>query len=227
MIQIDDAGSGSLIGGTLIGIVRVETLEYVCRAIPVKYFKTPYFEQKKYGDSCIEIIAEALRELGVPKSEPIEICQGYIFDKAREYLREENYNFISTRIAEPLQSMIEESFMDYVIGLGVPLDYLQFTRYPFHFHRLLKWVFADFKNREKLCKTAWKSWHKYKDIETLHYYDHLMGGNYRCLKCGSEINTPDRIKVIKFTSNREYFIYLHARCHSSQQQLNMVSSSYD
>jgi hypothetical protein len=216
MIQIDDAGSGSLIGGTLIGIIRVETLEFFYKVIPVKYFKTPHFEQKKYNDICVEIIKEGFAELMVSNSEPIEICQGYIFDKARNFLNSAGYNFASTKIEEPLQSRIEETFMDYVIGLGVPLDYLQFTRYPFHFHRLLKWVLADFKGREKLCKTAWKSWNKYRDIETHQYYDYLMGGNYRCLKCGNTINTPDKIKVIKFSTNRDYFVYLHSSCHSSQ-----------
>lgn len=216
MIQIDDAGSGSLIGGTLIGIIRTETKDFYYDIIPVKYFTSPYFEEKKYADYCIKIIKEGLSHLEVKKDEPVEICQGYIFDKARAALARENFRIISTKIEEPLQSIIEETFMDYIIGLGVPLDYLQFTKYPFHFHRLLKWVLAEPKQREKLCKTAWKSWKKYSCLETINYTDYLLGGNYRCLKCGNTIQVPDKIRVIKFTTNRDYFIYLHYNCHSSQ-----------
>lgn len=216
MIQIDDAGSGSLIGGTVIGMIRTETGDFYYDVIPVKYFTSPFFEEKKYADYCIKIIMDGLKNLQVNREEEIEICQGYMFDKARSVLEKEQYKIISTKIDEPLQSIIEETFMDYIIGLGVPLDYLQFTKYPFHFHRLLKWVLADLKQREKLCKTAWKSWKKYSCLETKSYTDYLMGGNYRCLKCGNTIQVPDKIKVIKFTTNRDYFVYLHTNCHSFQ-----------
>lgn len=216
MIQIDDAGSGSLVGGTMIGVMRVETKDFYSDVIPIKYFTSPNFEEKKYTDFCINIIDDSFKALGVEKNELIQICQGYIFDKVRKYLTDNGYSVISTKISEPLQSVIEENFMDYVIGLGIPLDYLQYTKYPFHFHRLLKWVFADIKTREKLCKTGWKSWKKYKDIKISHYSDSLLGGNYRCLKCGNIIETPCKIKIIKFTTNHDYFIYVHDNCHSSQ-----------
>lgn len=216
MIQIDDAGSGSLVGGTIIGVLRVETGDFYYDDIPVKYFTSPHFESKKYADYCTIIIQDAIKNLKIDKDEPIEMCQGYIFDNARIFLNENNYNITSTKILDPLQSIIENTFIDYVIGLGIPLDYLDYTKYPFHFHRLLKWVFADLKNREKLCKTAWKSWKKYNNIEKEHYTDYLLKGNYRCLKCGNVLELPSKIKVIKFTTNKDYFIYLHSNCRSSQ-----------
>lgn len=216
MIQIDDAGSGSLIGGTIIGILRVETMDFYYDVIPVKFFTTPYFEEKQYADFCISIIEDSINNLNIVKDETIEICQGYIFDRARTYFKQKGYNIISTKIVEPLQSLIEETFMDYVIGLGIPLDYLQYTKYPFHFHRLLKWVLADYPARKSLCKTGWKSWKKYNNIKTEQYTDYLLTGSYRCLKCGDIIRTPSKIGVIKFISNKEYFIYVHDSCCSSQ-----------
>lgn len=218
MIQIDDAGSGSLVGGTLIGTIRVETMDYHHDVIPIKYFKTPYFEEKKYADFCVNIVSKALRNLNADKNEPIQICQGYMFDKARIYLLGKGYNIVSTKIEEPLQSIIEESFLDYVIGLGIPMDYLEYTKYPFHFHKMLKWVLSDIGSREKLCKTGWKSWRKYSGIPLTHYTDYLIRGTYKCLKCGESIETPCKIKVIRFTTNKDYFIYLHDTCHFSQQQ---------
>jgi hypothetical protein len=212
MIQIDDAGSGSLIGGTLIGIMRVESHEYFNDIIPVKYFTTPYFEKKEYTVYCIEIIKKAIKVLDIKKTENIQICQGYIFDKARDYLKGSGYNFESTRISLPLQDIIERSFMDYVVKIGVPNNYMQYTRYPFHFHRLLKWVFADYNKRYKLCKTGWKSWKKYSEAKVASYFDYLYSGSYSCLKCGKPIEMPCRIRVLNFTSNRNYSVYLHENC---------------
>lgn len=216
MIQIDDAGSGSLVGGTLIGMLRVEDLDYYKEIIPLNYYSVPLFKEKKYAESCVEIIKRGIKCLNVRIDEPIYICQGYMFDKARVYLHKQGYRIISTKIYEPLQSIIEEDFLDYIIGLGMPMDYLEYTKYPFHFHKLLKWVFSERDTREKLCKTGWKSWQKYKDIPLNIYYDYLVTGSYKCLKCGNNIHTPCSIGVIKFTTNKDYFIYLHESCCSFQ-----------
>lgn len=212
MIQIDDAGSGSLVGGTVIGMIRVETGDYYYEVIPIKFFKSPHFESKKYDEYSTKIIKRGLKHLNVSKEETIEICQGYMFISARKFLNDMGYNFKSVKIDEPLQSIIEETFTDYCVGLGIPLDYLDYTKYPFHFHRLLKWVFADFKSREKLCKTAWKSWKKHSNIEILSYFDYIYGGNYYCLKCGREIKVPSKIKTIKYITNKEHKIYIHTKC---------------
>ncbi|KMT21382.1 hypothetical protein [Clostridium cylindrosporum] len=214
MIQIDDAGSGSLVGGTVIGIMRVETGDYYYEVIPIKYFKSPYFEDKKYNDYSTKIIKRGLNELLVSKDEPIEICQGYMFNSARKYLQENGYNFTSGKIDQPLQNIIEETFTDYCVGLGIPLDYLDYTKYPFHFHRLIKWVFADFKSREKLCKTAWKSWKKHSSIDITSSYDYIYSGNYYCLKCGNQIKVPSKIKTIKYLTNKEHTIYVHTKCNA-------------
>jgi hypothetical protein len=110
MIQIDDAGSGSLVGGTIIGILRAEDLDYYYEAIPVNLFTSPSFEEKKYTDYTVKIIIDGINSLNVGKDERIEICQGYMFDKARIYLSQNGYNVISTKIGEPLQTIIENCF---------------------------------------------------------------------------------------------------------------------
>ncbi|NLK97583.1 MAG: hypothetical protein GX272_05800, partial [Epulopiscium sp.] len=48
MIQIDDAGSGSLIGGTIIGIYRTDTGEYIDEVIPLKYYSKSNMKKKAY-----------------------------------------------------------------------------------------------------------------------------------------------------------------------------------
>lgn len=224
MIQIDDAGSGSLIGGTMIGALRVESMDCYYDLIPLKYFKSPYFENKDYIKYSTKIVCDALAYLKPDKDEPIEICRGYIFDHARPCLTSMGYNVIPSVIKNPLQDIIEREYFNYIISVGVPEDYLKYTRYPFHFHRLLKWVLADYKNRSRLCKTGWQSWKKYSSTRTISYTDYIYSGNYCCLKCGASIDVPGRIKVIEFETNRRYFIYMHENCPAKMQEHKKIQS---
>ena len=45
MIQIDDAGSGSFVGGTCIGVYRPETTEFLFDIIPVDFNNTEKFNK--------------------------------------------------------------------------------------------------------------------------------------------------------------------------------------
>ena len=65
MIQIDDAGSGSLIGGTCIGIIRVETNEYYYEIIPVELFNMVNFKNKTYIYYTTKIIKNAFEKLHI------------------------------------------------------------------------------------------------------------------------------------------------------------------
>lgn len=212
VIQIDDAGSGSLVGGTCIGALRKETGEYYYEIIPVRLFNESNFKNKLYIYYTTYIVKNALRKLKVKKSEDIYMCRGYMFEDARKYLGENRYNFHSSKIEEPLQSLIEKTFEDYTISLGLPKEFISYTKYPFHLHRLLKWVYADYEKRIKLCKTGWKSWSRYSNMKVETYYDRLFKSNYICLKCGRKIEDNSGVKVIKFFSNRENYVYVHRRC---------------
>jgi hypothetical protein len=212
MIQIDDAGSGSLVGGTYIGALRVETKEYYYDLIPIKLYNEKYFKKKFYLEYTNSIVKKAINVLKIDKAEPIMICQGYMFDDVRRYLSNNNYDYTSTKINEPLQSVIEKSFEDYSVSLGLPRDFLKYTKFPFHFHRLLRWVYADYNERNKLCKTGWKSWQKYGHLKLDCYNDFIYKSNYYCLKCGKKIHDFSDVKVIKYISNMNNMLYLHKTC---------------
>jgi hypothetical protein len=212
MIQIDDAGSGSLIGGTCIGAVRVETKEYLYDFIPLKYYREDNFKNKRYLMKCKDIVMKLLNALNAPINEEIHICRGYMFDEARKFLMQVGYSVYATKIEDPLQNMIEMTFQDYANGLGLPLQYTVYTKYPFHFHRILRWVYADYTKRSKLCKTGWKSWKKYGNVEVKSYYDHLYKENYTCLRCGKKIHRGSRVRVLKYYSNCPNTVYLHDSC---------------
>jgi len=212
MIQIDDAGSGSLVGGTCIGALRKETGEFYFEILPVHLFNEANFKKKVYIYYTTEVVKNALKQLLVKKREKIQICQGYMFEDARKFLDQEKYSFSNSKIEEPLQPIIEKTFEDYTISLGLPRDFITYTKYPFHFHRLLKWVYADYDNRVRLCKTGWKSWQKYSNMKVEVYYDKILRSNFVCLRCGEKIPDNSGVKVIKFFSNRNNYVYIHKNC---------------
>lgn len=212
MIQIDDSGSGSFVGGTCIGVYRCETGEYYFDIIPVELYSRENIPLKIYLDYAIDIIAEAFLRFGVDKHEKIQFCRGYMFDRLQKWLDERNYNWERIHIEGRLQEIVEKNFEIYVTKLGVPQGYIKYTKYPFHFHKILRWLFADYDNRISLCKTGWKSWQKYKDISLEVYFEHLKKDNCYCLKCGEYIKPGQKIKVLKYTTNRDNYIYLHTNC---------------
>lgn len=212
MIQIDDAGSGSLLGGTIIGVNRINPYQFYYEVIPLELYNEVNFDKKLYLDYVIEIIKRIFEILRVSKEEKIYVCRGYMFDNLRKYFRDNNYNFESVIINDPLQSQIEYTFEQYTISLGLPSDFIKYTKYPFHFHSLLKWVYADYENRKLLCKTGWKSWKKYKDLETTSEYKKIKKSKYICLKCGLPINDNSIVKTINYISNKPTSIYLHKKC---------------
>ena len=212
MIQIDDSGSGSLIGGTCIGALRKETGEYYYDIIPLELYQSDYFDQKLYLDKVVQIINSFLSKLDVTKNEKIEVCRGYMFDRLRPWLKENGYSYINTTIGEPLQSLIENTFEKYTIELGLPNEFLTYTKYPFHFHRLLRWVYADYHNRVQLCKTGWKSWKKYGNLDLQLDTAYLEKSKYKCLKCWGKIDNNSKVKVVKYFSNKPNVIYLHYDC---------------
>ncbi|WKV09038.1 hypothetical protein Q2T46_00835 [Thermoanaerobacterium sp. CMT5567-10] len=212
MIQIDDAGSGSLVGGTCIGVMRVETNEYHYDIIPLECYTKDNFSNKLYLKKATEIAIKYLNMMNVGKREEICVCRGYMFDCLRDYLKTNGYNYKSTKILNPLQDKIEKTFEDYALSLGLSKRFLSYTKYPFHFHRLLKWVYADYYNRYKLCKTGWKSFIKYGSLEIDESYSELKKNkNLYCLKCGNKIDIGP-VKIIKFKSNYLNVIYLHVNC---------------
>jgi len=212
MIQIDDAGSGSFVGGTCIGVYRPETNEYYFDIIPVELYNKENFKRKLYLDEVVNIVSRAFETMNVRKSESIEICRGYMFDKLKKWLTDNSYSWYCTHITGRAQYIVEKNFEIYTVKMGLFEEYLKYTRYPFHFHKLLRWVFADFDNRIKICKVGWKSWERIEHIRPQVYEKRLDASNYFCLKCGKKIDRGSRVKVLRYCSNRETEVYIHTDC---------------
>jgi hypothetical protein len=212
MLQIDDAGSGSFVGGTCIGIYRPETNEYNFDIIPVDLYSKDNFKKKLYLDEVVRIISNNIDSFGVSKNETIEICRGYMFEKLKKWLADKGYTWYCTQITGRLQEIVEKNFELYTESLGLPRQYIKYTKYPFHFHKLLRWVFADYENRIDLCKVGWKSWQNLEGIKPEVTHGIMRQQYLSCLKCGKSLKQGSKIKILKYISNRENYVYMHINC---------------
>ena len=212
MLQIDDAGSGSFVGGTCIGIYRPETNEYYFDIIPVELYNRENFKKKLYLDEVVKIAVTAFHNFSPAKCEAIEICRGYMFERLKGWLDDNGYSWYCTQITGRIQEVVEKNFELYTERLGLPWQYIKYTKYPFHFHKLLRWVYADYDNRIHLCKVGWQSWQRLEGIAPQISYASMYSPSCYCLKCGRHIDTGSRVKILKYTSNKENYVYMHADC---------------
>lgn len=212
MLQIDDAGSGSFVGGTCIGVYRPETNEYYFDIIPVELYSKENFKKKLYLDDVVRIVSMAFENLQPHKGEIIEICRGYMFDRLKKWLGENNYNWYCTQITGRGQEVVEKNFELYTQKLGLPWQYINYTRYPFHFHKLLRWVYADYESRIRHCKVGWPSWQRMEGIAPEVSFAGMCSSAYSCMKCGRRIFPGTVVKILRVVSTRENLIYLHYSC---------------
>ncbi len=155
-IQIDDAGWGDPVGGVFIGILRVETNEYLVKEIEVKHFQESDFAKKTFLPRGLELVVTALKCLKVKKREPIEVCRGAVLDGVREGLKNQGYTILPTKIEGRLQELVEANLVTALGVLGI--SGLPRVSGKERFFRQLEWIQADLEQREKFAKTGWKNW---------------------------------------------------------------------
>jgi len=100
-----------------------------------------------------------------------------------------------------------------VIRLGLPKNFIIHAHYAFSFHRLFKWVMADFQQRAPLCKGGWKSWQKWSSIPTKKSCGKAYRNEY-CLKCGKLIYQNEPVLILEYTTNKLWTLQLHKKCGS-------------
>ncbi|RLI26680.1 hypothetical protein DRO58_05370 [Candidatus Bathyarchaeota archaeon] len=162
-IIIDDAGSGDLLFGMVIGAYRKETGEFKYDVVDVKYFKSPRFRRKEYLKETSRIVLQLLEKLKVGENEEIMLCRGYVFDKAVEDLKkvygEERIKRI--KVSGAPQRYVETAYLDELRNLGYePIEQRENARAKNFFH-MLGWLKRN-PDRIKYAKTGWPRLSRYR-----------------------------------------------------------------
>ncbi len=158
-IEIDDAGTGDLIGDAFIGFLREETGEIIFRTIPVKFFNEENWKKRLVYNLVVELVKDGLKELNFDKeTEKIRICRGNIFDRVITYFDEEEIKYERTSIEGVLQDAVEGRLVSHLRKLGVRSRNLTKKSGAKRYFVLLNWLCQDFYNREKFVKSGFKKW---------------------------------------------------------------------
>jgi hypothetical protein len=159
LVQVDDSGIGSPVGGAAIGAFEMGSGIFRHKLIGVEYFQDGAYKPKEYLVRVVDIINELFEEMNIsPETHRVEICSGHIFDNARIWLDDMEYIWRSVKIENPLQFEIENAFSDYLVSIGVPEKIRQVEVGRDQFMYLFNWVKNDPDKRVMYCKTNGQKW---------------------------------------------------------------------
>jgi len=159
-IEIDDSGTGDLVGNAFIGFLRKESGELIFRTLSLDLFKGENWKNKEPLKVTVELVKDGLKELKFQKDdEIIKLCRGNIFDEVRAYFVEKGINFEDATIEGKLQDAVEGKLVDYFRNeLGIRSKNLTKRSGAKRFFILFNWLCYDFYNREIYVKSGFKKW---------------------------------------------------------------------
>ena len=159
-IEIDDSGTGDLLGDAFIGFRRVETDKIIFRTIPVEMFNKDNWKNKMPFKLVVDLVKDGLKELNFQKeSEKVLLCRGNIFDQVRDYFDEMGINYEPAIIEGKLQDAVEGRLVSHLRNdLGVRSKNLTIQSGKKRFFVLFNWLCRDFFKREKYVKSGFKKW---------------------------------------------------------------------
>jgi len=190
-ITVDDAGSGDLLFGVVIGAYRDQSQEFIYDLIDVKFFQTNLFRKKEYLTQTSRIVCQLLSRLKLNPEEEVKICQGYIFDQAVDELRKVYGDDRIQRIkviGEP-QRLTEIAYLDEIRNLGYePLAEREEKRAKNFFH-MMSWL-KENPTMLKYAKTGWPRLSRYRMFKP--HQQNAPSENYKavCADCGKECEVP-------------------------------------
>lgn len=166
-IVIDDAGSGDLLYGVVIGAFRDSNNEFKYEIIDVKYFKDRLFSKKAYLKQASKIVCKILSEMKPNQDEEIHICRGYIFDDVIEKIKHEygEKRIKRIKVVGEAQNLTETAYLDELRNLGYePLEKREDKMAKSFFH-MMDWLKKN-PNMIKYAKTGWPRLKRYKFFRT-------------------------------------------------------------
>jgi len=159
-IEIDDSGTGDLVGDAFIGFLRKETGELIFRTLPVDLFNSENWKNKIPYKIAVDKVRDGLKALNYDKNkEKILLCRGNIFDEVRNYFEEEGIKYEPTIIDGKLQDAVEGRLIKHLRDdLGIRSKNLTKKSGAKRYFVLFNWVSYNFYKREKYVKSGFKKW---------------------------------------------------------------------
>ena len=173
-IEIDDAGTGDLVGDAFIGFHRTDTGKIIFRTLPVELFKEENWKKKMPYKKTVELVKSGLEELHFDKKkEKILLCRGNIFDQVRDFFDEERIKYEPAIIEGKLQDAVEGKFVHHLrYELGIRSRNLTKKSGAKRYFVLFSWVSRDIYKREKYVKSGFKRWNTVWREKAIEKFNH-------------------------------------------------------
>ena len=159
-IEIDDAGTGDLVGDAFIGFRDTRNDKIIFRSIPVGLYNEENRDEDFPKEHILKIVIDALRALKHVKGDRILLCRGNCFDPVREYFNEKEIYYEPAIVEGKLQDAVEGRLIQHLRKLGVSSRNLTKKAGAQRYFILFDWVCRDFPYRERFVKTGFPAWKK-------------------------------------------------------------------
>ncbi|MCW4049291.1 MAG: hypothetical protein NWE89_06085 [Candidatus Bathyarchaeota archaeon] len=162
-IFIDDAGTGDILFGVVIGAYRPETDHFVYDVIDVRYFQEPVYGKKRHLNEARRIALRLVERLGLGEDEKIFICTGDILNEAAESLLEQygEEKVVLGKIEGRGQHLVELAFTNELLNIGYEAMENRTEKWGKNFWHMYNWIKKKPKKRLKWSKSAFPNLKKY------------------------------------------------------------------
>jgi hypothetical protein len=158
-IEIDDSGTGDIIGDAFIGLHDVPTGNIIFRGISVGLYTKRNRNMERPQKAILQAVQDGLKSLKFNKQrDRILLCRGSCFNLVRKWFEQEGINYLPAIIEGKLQDAIESRFISHLRSLGVKSQDLNNAAGKERFYILFNWVSEDFPQRKRFVKNGFPAW---------------------------------------------------------------------
>ncbi len=191
---VDDAGSGDLLFGVVVGAYHEETGEFKYDLIDVRFYQDN-FREKEYLQESARVVSKLVAKFNLKKDESIHICQGCIFDVAAAELQkiygEDRIKRI--HVEGETQRLVEIAYLDEIRNLGYePLSEREEKRGKNFFH-MMRWL----KDNPEMLRYAKTGWPRLKKYQIFKAFSVPSTYNAICSECEAQCEVPFQPKADK------------------------------
>ena len=184
---VDDAGSGDLLYGVVVGAYHEGTGEFKYDLIDVRFYQD-IFREKEYLQESSRVVSKLVSKFNLAAEEEIHICQVCIFDVAAEELQKvygEN-RVKCIRVIGEAQRLVEIAYLDEIRILRYePLAEREEKRGKSFFH-MMRWL----KDNPEMLRYAKTGWPRLKNYRLFEQFHSEPANTAICSDCGCECNLP-------------------------------------
>jgi hypothetical protein len=195
-IEIDDAGTGDLVGDAFIGFRDTENGRIIFQSIPVGFYNQEYKDENRPMKHIVEIVKKGLKVLNHKKGDRILLCRGDCFNLVREYFDENEIYYEPAIVEGILQEAVEGRYVQHLRKLGISSRKLTTKAGAERYFISFNWVCRDFPNRERFVKTGFPSWKKkWRKIAIKRYKNYQRHTQYKKKNSKSKmLETPISVR---------------------------------